>query len=282
MTIGEVLRSAQRGIVGDTARLDAELLLAEVLGQTRTYLYTWPDRALNALQLERFEALLCRRQQGEPVAHILARREFWSLPLIVDPCTLIPRPDTELLVECALKLLEQSSITAPTILDLGTGTGAIAVALATELPLSHIVAVDRNEQAVALAKRNVDQLQLGNVQCFGSDWFDRVSGQFDLIVSNPPYIDAADSHLQEGDVRFEPLSALVADEGGMGDLHRIIRAAPSHLNARGWLLLEHGWRQGALVRTDLEQHAFTEVFTLQDYGQNDRVSGGRYHEPKQN
>lgn len=278
MIISDALRLAQQLQHSDSARLDAELLLAEALGKDRTYLYTWPERALSESEQALYQQWLQRRAEGEPVAHILQRREFWSLALEVDASTLIPRPDTEVLVEHALTLLAQHRVTSPRILDLGTGTGAIALALASELPQAQVIAVDVSAQAVALAQRNQQRLMLEHVRVFHSHWFDAVEGRFDLIVSNPPYIDGEDQHLQRGDVRFEPLSALVAGEGGIEDLAYIAKNASSYLNVGGWLLLEHGWQQGALVQQRLRAAGFSNTFTAQDYAGNDRVSGGQWHD----
>ncbi|WP_457435806.1 peptide chain release factor N(5)-glutamine methyltransferase [Pseudomonas sp. TE3786] len=258
----------------DTAQLDAELLLAAVLGKPRSFLRTWPERELSAEQLQQFEAAIQRRQQGEPVAYILGQQGFWSLDLEVAPHTLIPRPDTELLVETALELLPHNPLAA---LDLGTGTGAIALALAKERPGWSVTGVDRVPEAVALAERNRSRLQLNNGQFRQSHWFSAVAGQrFTLIVSNPPYICAGDKHLSEGDVRFEPASALVAGADGLDDIRLIIEQAPEHLVAGGWLLLEHGFDQAAAVRELLAARGFTEVDSRRDLGGHERISLGRY------
>jgi release factor glutamine methyltransferase len=258
----------------DTAQLDAELLLAAALGKPRSYLRTWPERELSGEQLQRFQAAIDRRQQGEPVAYILGQQGFWSLDLEVAPHTLIPRPDTELLVETALELLPHNPIAA---LDLGTGTGAIALALATERPGWTVTGVDRVPEAVSLAERNRSRLKLTNARFSESHWFRAVAGQrFTLIVSNPPYIRADDHHLGEGDVRFEPASALVAGEDGLDDIRLIIQHAPAHLEAGGWLLLEHGFDQAAAVRELLADQGFTEIESRRDLGGHERISLGRY------
>lgn len=277
MIISEALSLAQQLTHSDSPRLDAEVLLAEALGKTRTYLYTWPEYALTEAEQERYQQWLRRRGEGEPVAHILQRREFWSLSLEVDASTLIPRPDTEVLVEHALATIAESGFQSARILDLGTGTGAIALALASELPTAQVTAVDFSAQALALAQRNGERLGLSNVQFLHSDWYKAVRGQFDVIVSNPPYIDAEDQHLFDGDVRFEPKSALVAGEQGLADLFLIAMGASNHLCANGWLLLEHGWQQAEVVRRHLSATGFDQVFTAQDYSGNDRISGGRWH-----
>lgn len=259
----------------DSASLDVQLLLMQVLGCSRTHLLTWPEQILNAAQLTEFNALLARRCGGEPMAHILGRREFWSLSLQVNDSTLIPRPDTERLIELSLTLPVPA---AAAVLDLGTGTGAIALALKHERPHWQVQGVDANPEAVELASSNAAALGL-DVSFQVSDWFSvfapqQPRPQFDLIVSNPPYIAADDPHLSQGDVRFEPRSALVAAAAGLADIEQIIEQAPEYLNARGWLVLEHGWKQAAAVRALLSEKGYKKVSTLQDYGNVDRVTYG--------
>lgn len=257
-----------------TPRLDAELLLAAALGKPRSYLRTWPERELDAEQLGLFRSHLQRRRQGEPVAYILGHQGFWSLDLEVAPHTLIPRPDTELLVETALALLPATPLAA---LDLGTGAGAIALALASERPGWQVTGVDRVEDAVALAERNRQRLQLDNVRFLHSHWFSALAGQrYGLILSNPPYIRADDRHLDQGDVRFEPSSALVAGADGLDDIRAIIQAAPQYLLAGGWLLLEHGFDQAEAVRELLATAGFSEVHSRRDLGGHERISLGRF------
>lgn len=256
----------------DSPRLDAELLLMHVLEVNRTWLFTWPETTLTTEQSSQAEALLQKRLTGEPVAYLTGRREFWSLPLSVNPSTLIPRPDTETLVEWALELtLPEDS----RVLDLGTGTGAIALALASEKTNWQVEAVDLNPAAVELARANASSLDL-NVDVFESRWFSGVDGRFHLIVSNPPYIDAGDCHLSEGDVRFEPLSALVADAQGMADIAEIISKAPTYLYKGGWLLLEHGYEQGQAVRELLASQGFEQVSTRNDLEGRPRITGGQW------
>lgn len=257
-----------------TPRLDAELLLAHALGKSRSYLHTWPERELEAEQLERYQAAIVRRQAGEPVAYILGQQGFWSLELEVASHTLIPRPDTELLVETVLALLPA---TPAALLDLGTGTGAIALALASERPAWRLTGVDRVPEAVALAERNGARLKLANASFVESHWFSALAGQrYQLIVSNPPYIAAADRHLTEGDVRFEPSSALVAGADGLDDIRLIIQQAPDYLQAGGWLLLEHGFDQAAAVRELLSARGFSAVESRRDLGGHERISLGRF------
>lgn len=255
-------------IKSDSALLDAQILLAFVLDKELVYLMTWPERDLTVEQKSQFKNLVEKRINGAPVAHLIGSREFWSLSLKVNDSTLIPRPDTEMLVESALELCSPQS----TILDLGTGTGAIVLALASELPRSICMAVDLSADAVALAIENSELLKISNVNFKQSNWFENVTGKFDLIVSNPPYIDKNDIHLGQGDVVFEPLSALVADENGLADLRLIASKAADYLNKDGYLLMEHGFEQGLLVREILHNLSYVNIKTVQDYGQNERVT----------
>ncbi|MBP1129306.1 release factor glutamine methyltransferase [Serratia sp. PL17] len=258
----------------ESARRDAEILLGFVTGRARTFLMAFGETLLTHQQQEQLERLLVRRERGEPVAYLIGEREFWSLPLSVSPATLIPRPDTECLVELALERLPPSPCT---ILDLGTGTGAIALALASERPDCSVTGVDLQPEAVALAQHNAQKLAIGNVQFLQGSWFAPLTGQtYALIASNPPYIDAADPHLAQGDVRFEPSSALVAQQHGLADLSAIVQQAPLHLQPQGWLLLEHGWQQGESVRALLHAAGFISIATRRDYGDNDRVTFGQW------
>lgn len=260
---------------GESPKRDAEILLSHVTGKSRSWLFAFDETVLSAAQLAELETLIARRARGEPVAHLVGEREFWSLPLRVSDATLIPRPDTELLVELALARLPASPAS---LLDLGTGTGAIALALASERPDCQVTGVDRIAAAVQLAQENAARLHLSNVTFSLSHWFrDLPARRFDLIVSNPPYIDAEDTHLQQGDVRFEPRSALVAEEEGLADLRAIIEQAADWLAPGGWLLLEHGWQQGEQVRALMQQHGYAAVATENDYGGNPRVTLG--HRP---
>lgn len=258
---------------GESPRADADALLCHLLGCRRSYLMTWPERELDGAQQATLQGWLDRRLAGEPIAHLIGEREFWSLPLKVSPATLIPRPDTEVLVEQALARLPAGPCA---LLDLGTGTGAIALALKSERPDADVWAVDRMPDAAALARANSAALGLPIAVRNGS-WFEPLldAPRFAMIVSNPPYIDGADPHLEEGDVRFEPRSALVADEQGLADIRLIVAGAPAHLCPGGWLLLEHGWEQGAAVRQLLLQQGYCQVETVRDYGDNERVTLGR-------
>ncbi|KRP62507.1 peptide chain release factor N(5)-glutamine methyltransferase [Pseudomonas trivialis] len=256
-----------------TARLDVELLLAAALGKSRSYLHTWPEKIVSSDAALTFAGYLRRRRAGEPVAYILGQQGFWKLDLEVAPHTLIPRPDTELLVEAALELLPA---TPARVLDLGTGSGAIALALASERPAWQVTAVDRVLEAVALAERNRQRLHLDNATVLSSHWFSALGGRtFDLIISNPPYIADNDPHLVAGDVRFEPASALVAGRDGLDDLRLITQQAGAYLDAGGWLLLEHGYDQASAVRDLLLRQGFEGVHSRIDLGGHERISLGQ-------
>lgn len=263
----------------DSPSLDAAVLLCHALDKPRSFLLTWPDKILDAQQLAAFDDLLQRRLTGEPVAYIVGEREFWSLPLKVSPTTLIPRPDTERLVEIALDKAMQME---GDILDLGTGTGAIALALASELPQRQVTGIDLKEDAQQLAQSNARALNLNNTQFLAGSWFEPLAAgtEFALIVSNPPYIEKEDPHLTQGDVRFEPLSALVADEKGLADIRHIATQARDYLMDNGWLMFEHGFEQGEPVRELLRSLGYDQVATYKDYGDNDRVTIGQFSSVK--
>lgn len=258
----------------ESPKRDAEILLEFVTGKVRTYLLAFGETQLSAEQEAQLATLLARRKTGEPVAHLVGEREFWSLPLYVSPATLIPRPDTECLVEQALSRLPAQ---ACRILDLGTGTGAIALALASERPDCEVTAVDVMPDAVALAQRNVARLGFPNVTVLQSSWFSALDNRtFGMIVSNPPYIDEHDPHLTQGDVRFEPLTALVAANEGLADIVHIVTTSRQHLLPGGWLLVEHGWTQGDTVRDVFIAAGYRAVETCRDYGGNDRLTLGQW------
>ena len=271
-SVGELLR-ATAGLPDDSPTRDLELLLGHCLARSRTWLYTWPETELSTEQLAQFEALRARRERGEPIAHLVGQRDFWTLTLASDATTLIPRPETETLVEWALQLPLPAQAR---VLDLGTGSGAIALALASERPQWQVAGVDASSAAIALASRNAQANSLDRVRLLQSNWYTALEGErFDLIAANPPYVAAGDPHLGRGDLRFEPRSALVAADDGLADLAHIVAGAPAYLAAGGWLLLEHGYAQGAAVRQLLADAGFTGIATRNDLAGQERVSRGR-------
>ncbi|UZH08680.1 peptide chain release factor N(5)-glutamine methyltransferase [Halomonas sp. BDJS001] len=280
MSLDALLKQAAQRLQragSSSPRIDAEVLLCHVLGRDRTWLYTWGDKTCSLWEQARFDALVAARAQGTPVAYLTGEREFWGLRLATSPDTLIPRPDTETLVELALGCVSQ-----PTgrMLDLGTGTGAIALAFASEQPDWQVLGVDLRFEAVALATRNAQALGIANAKFLQSDWFAALGNhveegeRFDIIVSNPPYIAADDPHLGEGDVRFEPRSALVAGASGMADLLHLVSSAQRYLAASGWLLLEHGYSQADKVRGALKDAGYQNVESVRDLGGHERVTLG--------
>ncbi len=269
MTIEEALAwgISQLGTDAD-AKVDCRLLLMQVLGVNSAYLMTWPERELTLGQQVQFEATLGRRCKGEPIAYIIGYRDFWDLTLAVNPSTLIPRPETELLVEQVIQL----DIKAAQCLDLGTGTGAIALAIASEKPNWQIMASDYVADAVALAKRNAKSNQVNNVTIVQSHWLQNISGQFDVIVSNPPYVEAGSPYLQQGDLRFEPETALVAGGDGLDDIRTIIADGKPYLKPGGLMYLEHGWQQGQAIRCLFTESGYLGATTLKDLNQLDRIT----------
>ncbi|WP_420794465.1 peptide chain release factor N(5)-glutamine methyltransferase [Thalassomonas haliotis] len=254
----------------DSGKLDTQVLLCHVLDKDLSYLHTWPEKVIADEAFLHFTRLLERRLAGEPVAYITGIKEFWSLPLKVSPATLIPRPDTEVLVEQVLACHQQNKLSC---LDLGTGTGAIALALASEQPAWQIDAVDFNVEAVMLARDNARSLKL-RVNIYQSDWFKQVPAdkRFEVIVSNPPYIDGEDKHLGQGDVRFEPESALVALENGLADIITIASGAKEYLTDGGSIYFEHGFEQGGQVRSILTRLGYSDAKTTKDFAGNDRIT----------
>jgi release factor glutamine methyltransferase len=269
-SVRELLSSAS--LPGDSGRLEAELLLSHCLGKPRSYLYAWPEAAVEAANADRFGELLRRRGAGEPVAYLVGSREFWSLELQVTESTLIPRPETETLVEWALELpLAEEARVA----DLGTGSGAIALALASERPGWRVDAIEKDLAALEVARHNAAALRLANVHCRAGSWCDGLADDYALLVSNPPYVAEGDPHLEAGDLRFEPVAALCAAEQGLADLRAIVAAAPGCLAPGGYLLLEHGFQQRDAVADLLSAAGFVEVSSRRDLGGRWRVTGGR-------
>lgn len=264
-----------REVGGRIDPADAELLLLYAAGKPRAWLFARGDEAVDAHIVERYRAWVARRQAGEPVAYLVGSRGFWTLDLDVGPGVLIPRPETELLVELALQRIAPDRDAR--IADLGTGSGAIALALAKERPRAQVVAVDASLDALAIARANADKWRIGNVEFRAGDWCAPLAGEcFDLVASNPPYIALGDPHLTQGDLRFEPPQALASGADGLDAIRRIARDAPAALVAGGWLLLEHGHKQGAAVRALLDAAGFSEVETHRDLEARDRVTLGRH------
>lgn len=255
----------------DSDRLDAEVLLAHVLGKPRSYLHAWPHAQLHEPQLALYRQLVARRAEGEPVAYLTGRREFWSLDFEVSRATLIPRPETELLVEQALAGLPADRPLR--VADLGTGSGAVAVALARERNRWRLCATDRSVAAIEIARRNAARLQVSELDFVVGDWSSAFADRsLDAIVSNPPYVAEQDPHLAQGDVRFEPRTALAAGAQGLDDLGRLIQDAARVLKAGGWLFLEHGAGQSAAVRALLNKLNFKGIATLRDLAGLERVT----------
>ncbi len=276
-TVADLLRraAARLASVGaDSARADAEVLLAHALGWTRTRLRAWPEHAPAADEIKRYAVLVERRARGEPVAYLTGRRAFWTFELEVGPAVLIPRPETELLVEQALAAVPQTTGVAAA--DLGTGSGAVALALGLERPGWRVVATDAAPQALAVARRNAERLGAGNVELRAGDWATALGeDRFALIVSNPPYVAAGDRHLLEGDLPWEPRCALVAGSDGLDAIRALVPGATSRLADHGWLMLEHGPNQGAAVRGVLAGAGLGEVRTVRDLEERERVTLGR-------
>jgi release factor glutamine methyltransferase len=275
ISIAKALTEAvkQLNAVSDTAVLDAEILLAHVLQVSRSFLHAWPERLVTQSDYDAFKQHIERRLREEPIAYIIGHQEFWSLDLLVTPDTLIPRPETELLVEWVLKRFDSSS---RVVADLGTGSGAIALALAKERPSWLIYATDRMPAALAVAKQNAARLHLSSVIFSEGNWCQALPDkQFDAIISNPPYIEEADDQVSKGVRLYEPAVALFSEENGLRDSRQIIQEAKHFLKPGGYLFLEHGYQQGAAIRVLFEQAGYQEVALYQDLANRDRVTIGR-------
>jgi len=273
-TVTELLQKAEQSInCSDSARLDAEILFCDVMQFNRSRIYSHPEQIVPDDKSVLFQSLIAQRQQGRPIAHLTGKKEFWSLQLAINEDTLIPRPETELLVETALQLVPDD--TTFNILDLGTGSGAIAIAIASERPNCKIVATDINTNALTIAKKNAETHQLKNIQFYLSNWYQNIPSQeFDLIVSNPPYIKEDDEHLSQGDIRFEPELALVAGTDGMQAINIILENAKQYLASDAYLLIEHGYDQRSLVEEAFLKHDFKQLKTFQDLSGQDRITMG--------
>ncbi len=278
-SVRELLARAAAKIGHAEARADAEHLLGHVLGRSRAWLFAWPEHRPPAADCARFDRLVEARAGGEPVAYLVGRRAFWTLDLEVTPAVLIPRPETELLLQLALARLPPERALA--VVDLGTGSGALALALASERPRAHVVATDASLPALAVARANAERLGIANVVFAAGNWCAALGGQrFDLIVANPPYIATGDAHLGEGDLRFEPVSALASGPDGLDALRAIAACAPAHLEQGGWLLLEHGWDQAPQVRALLSASGLGEVRSVRDLAGHERVTLGQAGPPE--
>lgn len=281
-TIKQALKTAQGQLSStvDSAHLEAEILLASLLERDRTWLHTWPEHILTSEQEATYQQLISRRTQGEPIAHITGTRDFWDMTLSVTKDTLIPRPETERLVELALERIPEDVHWQ--IADLGTGSGAIALAIARERPRCSVLATDLSPKALAVARDNAQHFGVSNIRFQNSHWFDALSDRhFEMIVSNPPYVHPHDPHLRQGDLRFEPDSALRSSPDGLEDIRHIASAARTHLAPFGWLLLEHGYDQGPAVQSLLTACGYQDVSLYQDLGMNDRVSLGKWDDSPQ-
>ena len=271
MNVEEAIAFTREAIRGAEAEVDARYLVSHVMKKEFTWLKTWHDSKLSNDQQVLLRVLVERRKSGEPIAYITGEKDFWTLTLEANPSTLIPRPETELLVETALEFLANKS--SARVLDLGTGTGAIALAIASERNNDVIIASDYVLEAVQLAQRNAVKNKIKNATFIQSDWFSEIKdNDFDLIVSNPPYVEENDPHLEEGDLRFEPSSALTAADKGFADIKIIIKEAKHHLIMNGVLLMEHGFEQGEKVRSLLSEAAYGEIKTLADLSGLDRIT----------
>lgn len=276
-TIKQALSQARTKLqASDSARLDAELLLAHALKQAREYLFTWPEREVPAATLTRFDDYCDRRAGGEPVAYITGRQAFWSFELAVSPAVLIPRPETEILVEAALELLDGAD--SASILDLGTGSGAIALALATQNSAWRLTAVDSSAAALAVAEENAAELGISNIEFREASWCDGLQpNHYDLIAANPPYVQAGDPHLSQSSLPFEPIAALVAEQDGLADIASIAAQARHCLRSGGWLLLEHGFQQREAVRSLLIDAGYENIECRQDLAGLDRMSRAQFN-----
>lgn len=271
--IQTVLRSSISTLqdISDSAELDAEVLLCHILKKNRTYLRTWPERQLKVKELDQFKDLLKQRQQGQPIAYLVGNREFWSRDFYVDTNVLIPRPDTETLIELCLQLIQHKPNAR--LIDLGTGSGIIAITLAAEFPELNVTAVDSSVAALKIAQHNAQLNNTPNIHFLQSNWLAQLENEtFDFIVSNPPYIAPDDPHLNQGDVRFEPTSALIAEQHGLQDIMHISAQSQRHLNKGAYLIFEHGYNQQHAVHSILDQHQYQNIHCLHDLSNQPRVS----------
>jgi len=272
MQIAQIIKNYPLQLTESSSpRLDVEILLSHAIQKDRSFMYAWDTYELKEIEMNIFEKLFEERLKGKPIAYLVKKREFWSMDLLVNEHTLIPRPETELLVEVALNVLPQNG----TVFDLGTGSGCISLAIKKERPDCRIIGIDKSLNALEIAQQNAQNLNL-NIEWLESDWFSNINCKADMIISNPPYIATHDPHLRQGDVRFEPQSALVSGKEGLNDLFYLIDHARYFLNPNGWLWLEHGFNQGLVINSLLKSHGYTNIKTYKDSNGQDRVSGGKF------
>lgn len=278
ITIKQALSQAQRlRVVSDSWRLDSEILLAHALHSNRETLFAWPAQELSRQQADAYENMMQRRERGEPIAYITGKQAFWDFELKVSPQVLIPRPETELLVETAIKFLEPNSSAALRLVDLGTGSGAIALALARHRKHWRITAVDISPQALALAAENAQLLQVENIEFCEASWCDGLDARaYDLVAANPPYVAVGDAHLQQGDLRFEPPIALIAKDSGLSHLQEIVKKCGKALKKEAWLLLEHGFDQKQAVANLLDDAGYSNISCAQDLAGVDRLTSAQW------
>ncbi len=272
MQIAQILQLYPLQLIESSSpRLDVEILLMHALGKNRFFIYAWGEYELKPFEITKFKELFKERLRGKPIAYLIGKREFWSMPFLVNEHTLIPRPETELLVEVALNHLPKNGV----VFDMGTGSGCIALAIKKERPDCQVIGVDNSLNSLNIAKQNAHNLNL-EIEWIESDWFSKIEIKADIIVSNPPYIAINDRHLMQGDVRFEPQSALVSGKDGLDDLFYLIDKSRDFLNPNGWLFLEHGFDQGFVINSLLKTACYTNINTYQDSNGQERVSGGRF------
>ncbi len=278
-TIQQLLQEAKRtlALMTDQPALEAELLLAEILKTSRLFLHTWPEKEVSEEEVRRFDNYIKRRCQKEPIAYIIGKREFWSLEFLVSPATLIPRPETELLVETVLTLCEETPAVRK-IADLGTGCGAIALSLAHERPAWQVHAVDISEAALQIARKNAQQLAINHVSFHQGNWCTGLSdSDFDVIVSNPPYLSEAEWPSYVDGLQFEPKSALVSGQDGLDAIRAISQSAKYFLKSNGYIVIEHGFLQGQAVRELFVSDGYSQVHSIRDLASHERVTVGQYH-----